>query len=247
MQLIPAIDLRRGRVVRLVRGDDRQRTTYEADPERQLARFGEAGIGLVHVVDLDGAFGEPPQRDLIARLAGAAATGGPAIEVGGGLRDRDAVAWALDTGCARVVVGSMAVRDPEAFRRLVASFPGRVLPAIEVAGGRLKIAGWRESADIGIEAFARDLRGLDCPAVLVTDVERDGMLGGPNLSLAQDVARWSGLPSLLSGGVHTLGDLEAAAKVPEIIGAIVGKALYDGVFSLADALTACEAARETIV
>lgn len=238
MRLIPAIDLRHGNVVRLQQGDDARRTVYDADPAVTLRRFAAAGVDLVHVVDLDAAFGEPPQRSLIEKLAGV----GPGIELGGGLRDAEAVEWALDPelgGCARIVIGSMVARDFAAFRRIAEDFPGRVVPAVEVAGGELKIAGWRESAALPLEELCTNLRGVPSPAVLVTDVERDGTLQGPNLDLARRVAGLAGIPALLSGGVHALDDLRAAARVPEIAGAIVGKAIYDGVFSVEEALAAC--------
>lgn len=234
MQLIPAIDLRHGEVVRLVQGDDGRRTNYRLDPGRVLRSYAAAGIELVHVVDLDAVFGEAPQRALIGELAGAAR-----IELGGGLHDADAVGWALAAGCERVILGSIVARDFAAFAAIVEAFPGRVVPALEVAAGKLRIAGWREAARGTPEDAARRLAGLDCPAVLVTDVERDGTLAGPNLELARRLSAMSGLPALLSGGVRSLDDLRAAARVPGIAGAIVGKALYDGVFTLSEALAAC--------
>ncbi len=240
MQLIPAIDLRYGGVVRLTQGDDARRTVYDVDPHVMLRRFGAAGVDLVHVIDLDAAFGGEPQRELIAELAARGPVRpGPGIELGGGMRDREAVEWALGAGCERVVIGSLVARDFGAFRTLAEELPGRVVPAVEVAGEELRISGWREGAGISLEELCEKLRGLPCPAALVTDVERDGTLQGPNLDLARRVADLSGLPALLSGGVRALADLEAAARVPQIAGAIVGKALYDGVFSVEEALAAC--------
>lgn len=233
MRLIPAIDLRRGEVVRLRHGDDGQRTRYGLDPFEVLRSYARAGAGLVHVVDLDAAFGEPPQRDLVAALAARAK-----IELGGGLGDREAVAWALGAGCERVVMGSIVARDPDAFAEITAAFPGRVVPALEVAAGRLRVAGWTEEARASLEEVAGRLRGLACPAVLVTDVERDGTLEGPNLELARRVAALTGLPALLSGGVRSLDDLRAASRFGEIAGAIVGKALYEGLFTVEEALAA---------
>ena len=246
MQLIPAIDLRHGKVVRLVQGDDGQRTSYGLDPLDVLREYAEAGLRLVHVVDLDGAFGESPQRQLITELveSGQSDRGesgsGVRLELGGGLGDRDAVAWALGTGIERVVMGSIVARDFAAFSIIVKEFPGRVVPAIEVAGGKLRISGWQEEAALSVDEACRRLRGLDCPAVLVTDVERDGTLVGPNLELARQVAVDTGIPALLSGGVRSLDDLRAASRVTEIAGAIVGKALYEGLFTLEDAIEACE-------
>ncbi len=235
MQLIPAIDLRHGEVVRLVQGDDGRRRSYGLDARDVLRQYIEAGAERVHVVDLDAAFGEAPQRPLVAELA----TSDVRIEFGGGLHNLEAVDWALQAGCERVVLGSMVARDHEAFRRIVEAFPGRVVPALEVADGKLRIAGWTEAAQASLAEVTERLRGLACPAVLVTDVERDGMLEGPNLELVQQVANLTGMPALLSGGVRSLDDLRAASRVPEIAGAIVGKALYEGLFTVAEGLAAC--------
>lgn len=241
MQLIPAIDLRHGQVVRLVQGDDARKTAYGVDPREMLARFAEAGIELVHVVDLDAAFGEAPQRALLEELARL----GPPIELGGGLRDEASVGWALDAGCQRVILGSMVAKEPERFAAIARSHPGQVVPAVEVAGDAVRIAGWTESAAISLESLCDGLRGLPCPAVLVTDVARDGMLGGPNLELSRRVSELSGLPALLSGGVRSVEDLAAAAAEPAIAGAIVGKALYEGAIDLDAALSACSGTSST--
>lgn len=238
MDLIPAIDLRGGEVVRLVKGDDGRRTRYGLDPRQVLADFAASGVGRVHLVDLDAAFGEAPQRRLIAELV--AAAGDLKIELGGGLRDRQAVDWALcEAGCERVVLGSLAARDFAAFAAIVAAHPGRIVPAIEVAAGALRVAGWTRDAPIGVDELCGRLRGLACPAALVTDVERDGTLAGPNLELARRVHRLSGLPVLASGGVRSLDDLRAAAEVAGVAGAIVGKALYEGLFTVGEARRAC--------
>ncbi len=239
MELFPAIDLRRGRAVRLCQGDDARATDY-GDPFALLAAYARAGVRRVHVVDLDAALGEPPQRELIAAIA--ASAGGPdapRLQLGGGLRDRAAVLWALEAGCERVVVGSLLPRDPALFAALARELPGRLVPALDIAAGQVRVAGWREAAGPSLDDLCAQLRGLPCPAVLVTDVERDGMLAGPNLDLAREVARACGIPALLSGGVHALADLAAASAVPEIAGAVVGRALYEGVFTVEQALAAC--------
>ncbi len=245
MELLPAIDLRRGRVVRLTRGDDTARTVYSDRPEEVLGGHVAAGAGRVHVVDLDAAFGEPPQRDLVAALVarfGRLATlldGDSGLQLGGGLRTPDDVAWALETaGCARAVIGSMVGRDPDGFARLAERYPGRLVPALDVENGAVRLAGWRERSDWSLESLCAHLRGLPCPAILVTDVSRDGTLDGPNLGLAERVADASGMPVLLSGGVRSLDDLEAARETPGIAGAVVGKALYEGLFTVQEALAA---------
>lgn len=239
MELLPAIDLRRGRVVRLTRGDDAARTVYSDRPTKVMDGYLRAGVRRVHAVDLDAAFGEPPQRDLIPRLT--ARLGRQAgLQLGGGLRTDEAVTWALEeAGCERVVIGSMVARDLETFTRLARRHPGRLVPALDVEGGEARIAGWRAAAARSLDDLCRDLRDLPCAAVLVTDVSRDGTLEGPNLELARRVAEESGIPALLSGGVRSLDDLATARRTPGIAGAVVGKALYEGLFSVTEALAAC--------
>jgi phosphoribosylformimino-5-aminoimidazole carboxamide ribotide isomerase len=264
MELLPAIDLRRGRVVRLRQGDDARAKEYAGDPLAVAAGFAAAGVAWIHVVDLDAALGEPPQRELVAELVAAlaaleanaagaasaagagdgagAARGRAAVQLGGGLRGRADVEWALAAGCERVVMGSLPARDPAAFAALAHAFPGRTLPALEVAGDELRVAGWTQAAGGSLDEACERLRGLPCPAVLVTDVERDGMMSGPNLELTLRVASSTGLPALLSGGVRSLADLAAAAALPAIAGAVLGRALYEGRIDLAAALALCAGA-----
>ncbi len=238
MELLPAIDLRGGRAVRLRQGDDSRRTTIGDDPVALLDRFAAAGVALVHVVDLDAALGEAPQRELIERMI----QRGVGIQLGGGLRDRASIEAALSAGAQRVVVGSLVARDPDLFVELAAAHPGRLVPALDLSGttGEVRIAGWREGASRSLADLSAALIGCACPAVLVTDVDRDGMMGGPNLALARRVSRACGLPALLSGGVSTLDDLAAARIVPEIAGAIVGQALYSGAFTLEEAMAVAQ-------
>jgi phosphoribosylformimino-5-aminoimidazole carboxamide ribotide isomerase len=238
MELIPSLDLRRGRVVRLRQGDAALETAYDADPAALLAAFARGGVARVHLVDLDAAFGEPPQRGLLAALAALPVR--PALQVGGGLRDGAAVAWALGLAAdARAVLGSLPAGDPEAFAELACAHPGRLLPALDAREGRVRVAGWREAAALPLAALCRRLRGLPCPAVLATDIGRDGTLAGPGLDLARRVAGESGLPALVSGGVRSLADLAAARAAPEVTGAVVGRALLEGEIDLAAALAAC--------
>lgn len=233
MDLLPAIDLRQGRAVRLRQGDAERETVYADDPLALVAAYRDAGVQRVHVVDLDAAFGEPAQRNLIERMAALLP-----VQLGGGLRDGASVAWALEAGCERAVIGSLVAREPERFRDLALEHPGKLVPALDVEAGEVRIAGWREGSRRSLAELCALLRGLPCPAVLVTDVERDGMMTGPNFALTRQVARDSGLPGLLSGGIHRLADLEAAAGMSGIAGAIVGRALYEGAFTIEEALNA---------
>jgi phosphoribosylformimino-5-aminoimidazole carboxamide ribotide isomerase len=235
VELIPAIDLRHGRAVRLRQGDDARATIYGDDPVAVLAAYARAGVPRVHVVDLDAALGEPPQRELVARMAAVEIK----IQLGGGLRDREAIDWALAAGCDRVVIGSLVARDVEGFRRLALARPGRLVPALDVERGEVRIAGWKEGAPQSLGEICGHLMGTPCPAVLVTDVERDGMMTGPNFDLARRVGRATGIPALVSGGVHSLGDLETARTFPEVGGVIVGRALYEGAFTVEEALAIC--------
>ena len=265
MQLLPAIDLRGGQVVRLERGDDRRRTVYDADPGNALRRYREAGVARIHIVDLDAAFGAQPQRGVVQALARQAAEairapedgrtdrspggaglsgtgsrgGGAGIQLGGGLRDREAVEWAFAAGCERAVVTSLIVRDFDVFADLCRRYPGRMVAALDIDGGEVRLAGWTESADRSPAALCAELAGLPVAAVLVTDISRDGMMQGPNIDLACRIGDLAGAPAILSGGVRSAADLEAAARRPEIEAAIVGRALYDGSLGLDEALAAC--------
>lgn len=236
MELLPAIDLRHGRVVRLTQGDDRRATVYGDDPEKVLRSFAEAGVEHAHVVDLDAALGDGPQTDLLRRLTAVPVGERPEIQFGGGLRDRDSILAALDAGCLRVVVGSLAARAPERFSQLAEEFPGRLVPALDVRHREVRIEGWREGSGTSPDALAAQFAELPCPAILVTDVERDGTMEGPNIGLARRVGELSGIPALVSGGVRSLADLAACRRSPGVGGAVFGRALYEGRFDLAAAL-----------
>lgn len=164
------------------------------------------------------------------------------LQLGGGLRSVAAVERALSWGFERVVVGSMVVRDPAGFAVLAAAQLGRVVPALDCAAGVVRVAGWSELSALSWKEASIALRDLPCPAVLVTDIERDGMLSGPNLELAAGVARVSGIPAIVSGGVSSAGDLTRALATPGVGAAILGRAFYDGRVSVEEALAAAGAA-----
>ena len=237
MILYPAMDLMGGRVVRLAQGRFEDATTYPADPAEALARFAEAGAEWAHVVDLDGArAGAPVQHDLIASLAVEAPL---RLQVAGGFRTRDQIARMFDAGVARVVIGSLAVKQPELVRAIIEEFGGeRITLSLDVrlVGGTpfVATAGWTEDSGRSlwdIAALFSEARHL-----LLTDIGRDGMLAGPNFELLEEAGRR--LPHLAvqaSGGVSSLGDLRRLRTA----GAIVGKALWEGRIDLSEAISAC--------
>ncbi len=239
-ELVPAIDLRHGEVVRLKQGEDARRTVYETDPRPVFERYAASGARRIHLVDLDAAFGEAPQRELLAELC-QMAQGRCVVQTGGGLRDRAALDWAVEAGFRGVVVTSLLVREPEECASFARSVPGALIPALDIRGDVLKMSGWTESAPVDLDDLCARLADLPLGGVLVTDIERDGMLDGPNVELAARIGRACAAPSLVSGGVRELAHLEAAVAEPAVGGAIVGRALLDGALDLAEALGICEA------
>lgn len=237
MILYPAIDLMGGAVVRLRQGQFDAATTYASDPETALADFAAAGAQWAHIVDLDGArAGAPVQHALIVGLARGAAV---KLQVGGGFRTREQVAAMLDAGVARVVIGSLAVRDPEMVRELIAGFgPDRIALSLDVhVADRMPmvaVSGWAEASGLSLwqaAALVPEARHL-----LLTDIGRDGMLAGPNVPLLEEaVARLPHLAVQASGGIAALSDFAALPTA----GVVVGKALWEGRFTLAEAIDAC--------
>jgi phosphoribosylformimino-5-aminoimidazole carboxamide ribotide isomerase len=236
-QLLPAIDLRGGRVVRLAEGDFARETVYGSDPSEVAAGFVAAGARWIHVVDLDGARdGARRQTEAVARIVAAAGTG-VACEVAGGLRDEEAVDHVLSAGAARAVVGTAALRDPAFAERLVARFgSARVAVALDVRDGLAVGQGWVPgAAGVPVEEALTTLADRGVRTFIVTAIERDGLLGGPNLEL---LARMVGLGRgdvIASAGVSSLDDI-SAVRALGCGGAVVGRAIYEGRLDLAEAL-----------
>ncbi|GBD23543.1 1-(5-phosphoribosyl)-5-[(5-phosphoribosylamino) methylideneamino] imidazole-4-carboxamide isomerase [bacterium HR29] len=234
-EVIPAVDIREGRAVRLLRGDYAAETVYGDDPVAVAVRWASLGAPRLHVVDLDGArAGRPVNLELIGRICRSVAV---PVEVSGGLRSLDAVAAAFDAGADRVQLGSAAVRSPEFAGEAARRWPGRVVVALDTRGGRIAVDGWQAEADGSLIELAERLAALGVPRLMVTDIERDGALAGPNLELYRQLVRQLPVPVVASGGVRTVADLLALAEVG-CEGAVVGKALYEGVLDLRDALEA---------
>jgi phosphoribosylformimino-5-aminoimidazole carboxamide ribotide isomerase len=233
----PAIDLRGGRCVRLTEGDFGRETVYGDDPVAVARRWADAGARWLHVVDLDGArAGRPVQAELVGAICAAVAI---PVQVGGGLRDEAAVADVLGRGAARVVVGTMAAREPERCRALCAAHPGRVAVGIDARDGLVRVAGWLEGEALRAVDLAAQAVAFGAAAVVYTDIGRDGTEQGPDLDGTVAVAAGArGVPVIASGGVGALAHVQAAAALASrgVAGIIVGRAHYTGAVPLADAL-----------
>ncbi len=237
MNIYPAIDLKDGRCVRLLRGEMAQATVFNDDPAAQARAFEGAGFRWLHVVDLNGAFaGRPVNGAAVESIL--AATRLP-VQLGGGVRDEaTAQAW-LDAGVRRVILGTLALREPETAKRLCARFPGRVAIGIDARGGRVAVEGWAEQSEVAAVDLARRFEDAGAAAVIYTDIERDGAMQGPNVEATARLAEALSTPVIASGGVSSLADLEALRAIPGLDGAIVGRALYDGRIEAAEALALC--------
>lgn len=233
LQLLPAVDVADGQAVRLVQGEAGSETHYGA-PADAARVFVEAGAEWLHLVDLDAAFGRGSNRELLAEVV---ASVDIAVELSGGIRDDASLAAALATGCRRVNLGTAALEDPEWTARVIAEHGDRIAVGLDVRGTTLAARGWTQEGGDLWETLAR-LDDAGCARYVVTDVTKDGTLRGPNVELLREVARRTDAAVVASGGVSTLADLaELRELVPEgIEGAIVGKALYAGAFTLPEAL-----------
>ena len=237
--LYPAIDLKGGQVVRLRRGEMADATIYSDDPAAQAASFAAAGFGWLHVVDLDGAFAGKPANAAAVRAI-LAATAMP-VQLGGGIRNMATAAAWLEAGLARIILGSVAVKDPAFVREACRAFPGQVALGIDAKGGMVATEGWAEVSDIPTIDLARRFADAGAAAIIFTDVERDGMLGGANAEATRALAAAVAVPVIASGGVASAAEITALLAAPEgIAGAILGRALYDGRMSPAEALAASQ-------
>ena len=236
MILYPAIDLKDGRCVRLLKGDFAQETVFNDDPADQAARFQAQGFRWLHVVDLNGAAeGRAVNRAGVEAILGAVSI---PVQLGGGIRDMAGIEMWLDRGLARVILGTVALRDPPLVRQAARAFPGRIAVGIDARGGRVATQGWLETSDVTAADLARSFEDAGVAAIVYTDIERDGALRGVNVSGTADLARSVGAPVIASGGVAGLDDLRALKKesASGIAGVICGRALYDGKIDPAQAL-----------
>jgi phosphoribosylformimino-5-aminoimidazole carboxamide ribotide isomerase len=233
--LYPAIDLRRGRCVRLEKGEASRETVYGDDPLAVARAFAEAGAEWIHVVDLDAAFGDGSNRALIRALVASTPL---RVQTGGGLRSEGDLAEVLGAGAARAVIGTAAIEDPDLVRRAVDRWGAdRIAVGLDARGRRPAARGWTEESGADLFDLAARMVALGAGTLVHTDIERDGMLGGPNLELSAALAQASGARVIVSGGVSGAGDVRAAAEAGGgIAGVIVGKAIYEGRIDLAEAV-----------
>ncbi len=236
MLIVPAIDLLGGKVVRLHRGSYDEVTVFDTDPVARAKRFRAEGAERLHVVDLDGArAGRCVQEDVIRAIVTAFGAG---VQVGGGVRTREATGGYFACGAERVVLGTAALRDRQMVRALCNDFPERVIVAVDAKGGMVATDGWTSVSETRAVDLARAFSDVSVGAILYTDVARDGTRSGPDVVQTAALARETGLSVIASGGIGSLDDLRELAKHPGVDAAIVGRAIYDGVFTLAEAITA---------
>lgn len=236
MILFPAIDLKDGACVRLVRGDMASATVFNRNPAAQARHFAGAGFSWLHVVDLDGAVaGRSLNGAAVAAIRGAV---GLRMQLGGGIRDRAAIDHWLTLGADRIVLGTAALRDPGLVREAAADYPGKIVVGIDVRNGHVAIDGWAKTTALGVVELARRFEDCGVAAIVYTDIARDGALSGVDANTVAAVARQIRIPLIASGGVSSLDDIAAlkAREAHGIAGIICGRALYDGRIDPASAL-----------
>jgi phosphoribosylformimino-5-aminoimidazole carboxamide ribotide isomerase len=237
MIVIPAIDVKDGRCVRLRQGDMDAETVYSADVPSMARRWEQAGADLIHLVDLNGAVeGEPknfPQIEAVRKAVRAE------VQVGGGIRNLATVRRYLEAGVSRVVLGTAALTDRKFLDEACREFPRRILLGLDARDGKVAVKGWTSVSETAATDLLKEVSGYPIGAVIYTDISRDGMLSGPNLAALKEVVAHSAFPVIASGGIARIEDLKAVRSLgPQVVGTIVGKALYDGKLDYRAALDA---------
>ncbi len=237
MIIIPAIDLKDGQCVRLRQGRMDEATVFSADPVQMAAHWVEQGATRLHLVDLNGAFdGRPVNGDIVRRIV--ANHPDCPVQIGGGIRDMDTVAGYLQTGVEYVIIGTQAVRDPDFVREACRTYPGHVIVGIDARDGRVATEGWAEDSGVDAVELASRFADAGVSAVVYTDIARDGMLSGVNVESTAQLAARADVPVIASGGIRDLDDLVRLeqAEEPRIVGAITGRAIYEGTLDFRAAL-----------
>jgi len=234
MIIIPAIDLKEGKCVRLLQGRMEDSTVYSDDPASTARRWRDAGGELIHVVDLDGAFtGHQKNLEGIKAIRGAVDID---IEVGGGIRDMERIELLISLGVNRVILGTVAAERPELVKEAASKFPGSILVGIDARDGVVAVKGWVESTGIMAGDFALKMQDAGAAGIIYTDISRDGMMTGPNIDATAALVDKLDIPVIASGGVSSLDDIINLLKVEGLWGAITGKAIYSGSIDLTEAI-----------
>ena len=245
MLIMPAIDLRRGCCVRLWRGDPKQETIYSEDPVQVALQWEELGAKYIHVVDLDGAFsGKTANGSAVERIASEIKV---PFQLGGGMRTREAVEEAFKLGVSRVIVGTMAVENPELVQELVEAYGERIVVGVDARDGKVAVSGWSQDTVMDAVELVQRLEGYGVQQIVYTDINRDGTLKGPNLQAIKNMAYSTNLSIIASGGISKVKDVEELKNIQQecrINGVIIGKALYTGRVTLPEALAAAGKEKE---
>jgi phosphoribosylformimino-5-aminoimidazole carboxamide ribotide isomerase len=234
MLVIPAIDLKDGKCVRLLQGKRDAVTVYSNDPADTAKRWESGGAKLLHIVDLDGAFsGNQKNLDAIMQIRKSVKV---VLQVGGGIRDSGNLLKLFSAGIDRVIIGTAAVEDPEFLTYSCNKYPGRVLTGIDAKEGMVAIKGWEEITSITARELAKRLEMIGVAGIVYTDIKRDGMLSGPNIEATREMVENSGIPVIASGGISCMEDIKSLMKIKDLWGAITGKAIYSGALDLREAI-----------
>jgi phosphoribosylformimino-5-aminoimidazole carboxamide ribotide isomerase len=237
MDILPAIDLRDGKCVRLIQGQYDRQITYKDDPVAQAQEFYNAGARWLHLVDLDGAKeGFPVNAEVVGRIAKSTPM---KVELGGGIRDEKTIEKMLHLGLERVILGTKAIEDFDWFSLIAFQFPGRLVLGLDARGSTLAKHGWIQEGGQDLIAFAQQAAALPIAAIIYTDISKDGMLSGPNLQRTQQLIEAVAVPVIASGGVTTIQDVKNVKSIGAA-GAIIGRSLYEGTIDLKEAITAAK-------
>lgn len=242
MQVLPAIDIKDGKCVRLIQGDMEQATVFGDRPVQMARRWVDEGAEILHLVDLNGAFARTPVNlDAVREIAEQVDL---PLELGGGIRDLATIEMILDLGVQYAILGTVAAQNPGLVREACRAFPGRIRVGIDARGGKVAINGWAEVTDMPATELARQFSDMGVDAIIYTDIGRDGMLGGINVEETRNLARSLDIPVIASGGLSTLDDIRAlrACEPDGISGVIAGKAIYTGAIDLRAAIALAETA-----
>jgi phosphoribosylformimino-5-aminoimidazole carboxamide ribotide isomerase len=234
MIIIPAIDLKDGKCVRLLQGQKDKETVYSEDPIAMAEQWADYGINLLHIVDLDGAFsGTQSNFPIIQAIKRDVRV---EIEVGGGIRDLATIEKLITLGVDRVIIGTMAVKNPDLFKEACKKFSGKIISGIDARNGKVAIKGWVEDTDKEAIEFGREMEQAGAAGVIYTDISRDGMLSGPNIEATSKIVENLSIPVIASGGISSLDDIKSLLTINKLFGAITGKALYTGSLDLKEAV-----------